>query len=254
MPRVTILIPTYNHQAYLAEAVESALNQTYRDREVLVVDDGSTDRTPDILDRYGRAIRVIRKENGGTPSALNTGIRNAEGEWVAWLSSDDAFLPTKIERQMEHAAASPNCSVIYTNWYVVDGRGEVVSQSASPSFPTQFQLIQTLFTGCVINGSTTLVRRSALERAGLFDETLPQAHDWDMWLRLARDFVFGHVPEPLLRYRWHGANMSAGPDATAWNGRVLEKAHSFYSQLLYVRGWRHAYNQSSPYRIRSRWR
>lgn len=230
MPRITVVIPTYNHQAYLAEAVESALHQTYTDREVLVVDDGSTDRTPEILERYGRAIRVIRKANGGTPSTLNAGILGAQGEWVAWLSSDDAFLPDKLARQMEYVKQHPTCGVVYTDWFVVDGKGQVTDQLASPTFPTRKSLIAGLFVGCVINGSTTLVRRKCFEKAGLFDEQLPQAHDWDMWLRLARDYPFGHVPLPLLRYRWHGANMSAGPDALAYNEKVLAKAIAYYGK------------------------
>jgi glycosyltransferase involved in cell wall biosynthesis len=232
MPRVTVLIPTFNYQAYLAESIESALHQTYRDREVVVVDDGSTDQTPDILERYGRAIRVIRTENGGTPSALNAGIAQARGEWIAWLSSDDAFEPAKLARQLEFAAAHPECAVIYTDWYVVDAAGQVIDHLRSPDFPTRDRLISGLLRGCVINGSTTLVRRSAYERAGPFDETLRQAHDWDMWLRLAHDSPFGHVPEPLVRYRWHGGNMSAGPDALAYNARVLEKARTLYGSRI----------------------
>lgn len=228
MPVVTIVIPTYNQQRYLAEAVQSALAQTYLDREVLVIDDGSTDRTPAILDQFGSAIRWVRKENGGTASALNLGIREARGTWVAWLSSDDAFLPDKLERQMALVSQQPHCDVVYTDWYVVDADGAVTSHLHSPTFPTRKKLIAGLVRGCVINGSTTLVRRSAYERVGLFDESLVQAHDWDMWLRLARDYAFGHVPQPLLRYRWHGENLSAGPDALAYNDRVLEKARAYY--------------------------
>lgn len=229
MARVTIVIPTFNHQRYLAEAVESGLRQTYQDREIIVVDDGSTDRTPEVLERYGNQIRVIRKANGGTPSALNAGIRAAHGAWIAWLSSDDLFEPEKIAKQIAFADAHPDVSVIYTNWFVIDASGQVTDQLASPTFARHAHLVRTLFAGCVINGSTTLVRRLCFEQAGLFDETLPQAHDWEMWLRLARDYGFGHVPEPLARYRWHGANMSAGPDALAYNSRVLAKARAYYA-------------------------
>lgn len=225
-PKVTVVIPTYNAARYLAEAVESALNQTYADREVLVVDDGSTDRTPFLLEQYGSAIRTIRKPNGGTPSALNEGIRQARGEWIAWLSADDAFLPEKLAKQMAYAEAHPECALIYTNWFVVDGRGKTVSHLASPTFRSRADQVEKLLRGCVINGSTTLVRREVYLRAGLFDESLPQAHDWDMWLRLARDYRFGHVAEPLVRYRWHGENMSARPDALAYNERVLQKARA----------------------------
>ncbi|MFB5084288.1 glycosyltransferase [Symbiobacterium thermophilum] len=230
-PKVTVVIPAYNAARYLAEAVESALNQTYSNLEVLVVDDGSTDRTPFLLERYGRAIRTIRKRNGGTPSALNEGIRQARGEWIAWLSADDAFLPEKLAKQMAYAEAHPECALIYTNWFVVDGRGKTVSHLASPTFRSRADQVEKLLRGCVINGSTTLVRRDVYLRAGLFDESLPQAHDWDMWLRLARDYRFGHVAEPLLRYRWHGENLSARPDALAYNDRVLAKARA------YLQGW-----------------
>lgn len=231
-PKISVVIPTYNCARYLAEAVESALHQTYTDREVLVVDDGSIDRTPFLLERYGAAIRTIRKPNGGAPSALNEGIRQARGEWIAWLSSDDAFLPEKLERQMAYAEAHPECALIYTNWLVVDGRGEKISYLVSPPFRSKAEQIRALLRGCVINGSTTLVRKEAYEQVGLFDAELLQAHDWDIWLRLARDYRFGHVAEPLLRYRWHGGNLSARPDALAYNDRVLAKARAYLGDHL----------------------
>jgi glycosyltransferase involved in cell wall biosynthesis len=227
-PRVSVIIPTYNHETYLAQAVDSALGQTFQSREVIVVDDGSTDRTPAILAGYGTAIRAVRKPNGGTSSALNAGIRLAGGEWVAWLSADDFWEPQKLERQLEFAVANPHCAVIYTDWHMIDGAGTITATIRHPHFATQEALIAQLFQGCCINGSTTLVRRVCFDHAGLFDEQLPQAHDWDMWLRLARDYRFGHLAEPLIRYRWHGANMSAGSDAPMYTEPVLAKARAYY--------------------------
>ena len=241
-PLVSVVIPTYNYGRYVVEAVESALAQTYPRVEVIVVDDGSTDDTEKRLAPYATGtalqrlvrarppIQLVRQRNRGTSAALNRGIRMARGEWISWLSADDVFMPTKLQEQVAYAGQHPDERVNYTDWYLTDAVGQVKTTVRSLAFASQQQLVRALFGACFINGSTTLIHRECFETDGLFAEDLPQAHDWDLWLRLARDFRFGHVGQPLLRYRWHGANLSAGPGAALYNAEVLRRARAWYAQ------------------------
>src|SRR3990170_7611608 len=116
MVRVTVVIPAYNMASFLPEAIESVLSQTYHDFELLIVDDGSTDETPRILAGFGDRIRVVRQENRGGAAALNTGIRSAQGDWIAWLSAYDAWEPTKLESQIRALARKPDAGLIYTDY------------------------------------------------------------------------------------------------------------------------------------------
>ncbi len=224
---VSVVIPAYNYGRYVVDAVESAFAQTHAPLEVIVVDDGSTDDTRERLRPYASRIRLVHQENRGAAAALNRGIQLAQGEWIAWLSADDAFLPTKLEDQLAHAQRHPEDRLIYTDWCSVDAQGRVTQMYRLPSLPRR-ELVSFLFRYCAINGSTTLIRRECFQTHGLFAEDLRQAHDWDMWLRLARDYPFGHVPKVLLRYRWHGANLSAQADALAYNPEVLRRARVWY--------------------------
>lgn len=226
-PLVSVVIPVYNGEDFVEEAVESALRQTLRAREVIVVDDGSTDRTPARLARFGTRIRRLRKPHGGTAGALNLGISRAYGEFIAWLSADDVFLPEKLALQVAAMAGHPDAGLCYTDWYVIDGAGRLTGRIGAPSLRTRKEAAAALLQSCCINGSTVLVRREALARAGPFNEAYRQAHDYDMWLRLARDYRFVHVPRPLIKYRWHGRNLSAEPDALAYNEEILANARRF---------------------------
>jgi teichuronic acid biosynthesis glycosyltransferase TuaG len=225
VPRVSVVIPVYNHEEFVADAVTSALNQTYRDLEVIVVDDGSTDATPQRIATFGDRVRAFRKPNGGTSSALNRGIREASGELIAWLSSDDQFLPDKTDLQVRFLDAHPEMGLCYTDFYVVDASGRVTGETKCVSIGTRQGWTRTLLRfGCLINGSTTLIRRSVFDRAGEFDETLPQSHDYDMWVRMSVHTLFGHIARPLVKYRWHHKNLSLRPDALSYNAQVHEKA------------------------------
>lgn len=181
---VSIVIPTYNRARYLAEAVDSALNQTYRNIEVIVVDDGSTDNTPDICRRYGSEIRYIRKPNAGIGSALNTGIINMSGPWFKWLSSDDALYPKAVEELMK-AAAHTDGEIIYSDFVRIDEEGRILDAYREPDlgyeeFCATLWLAGRWFIG---NGSSILIHRSCFKEVGLFDEKLRFQEDYDWWLR-----------------------------------------------------------------------
>jgi len=208
IPLVSVVIPTYNHAKYVTKAVESVLIQTYPNIEIIVVDDGSTDNTTEVLRPYLAKIQYIYKQNGGTSSALNCGINQATGKYICWLSADDMFMPEKTAKQvflMEHDGPF---GFSYTSFTFVDAVGKAGDVINSFYYENKKDMVLKLMEGCFINGSTVMMQKSALEKTGGFDETLPTAHDYDMWFRLLRNYPCGFLDEQLLKYRWHGENMS----------------------------------------------
>ncbi len=204
MVLVSTIIPVYDQERYVASAIDSALAQTFRDMEILAVDDGSTDRTPGILATYGNRIRVLRKPNGGVATALNEGIRHARGDWIAWLSSDDLWEPTKLERQVAAAEREPRPGLVYSDAWIIDSEGRILRRTLPPPAVQGAKLVSALVRRCFINGASVVMRRDLFERFGFFNERDQVACDYDMWLRLALAGVrFAHVPEPLARYRIH---------------------------------------------------
>ena len=214
---VSVVIPTYNMAAYVGQAIDSVLAQTFHDFEIVVVDDGSTDGTPELLAQYGPRVRVLRQPNRGGAGALNAGIRAGRGEWIAWLSADDLWEPRKLEKEVEAARRFPHAALVYTDYVYVDASGKALSLEHFPLPSTRRRTLLRLFRRCFVNGSTTLIRRDVFDAVGFFDEADRYAPDWDMWFRIAASYDFAHVPEALVRYRIHGAQTSA-------RGDVMERA------------------------------
>jgi teichuronic acid biosynthesis glycosyltransferase TuaG len=209
---VSVIIPVYNHQEFIGKAIESVLQQNYQELEIIVVDDGSTDQTRMVLQNYIPRVRYIYKNNGGTSSALNTGIRAAKGSLICWLSSDDQFLPTKIQKQVRLFQQNPDLGMVYTDWYEIDAVGTITRLFRSPELFSRKGAALTLLRGNCINGSTVMIQAECFKKVGYFKENYIQAHDHDMWLRLCRYYRFGHINEPLLLYRRHHKNLSLQPD------------------------------------------
>ena len=205
-PKVSIIIPCFNGEKYLREAIDSALAQTYENIEVIVVNDGSSDGTENIALEYGDKIRYFKKENGGVSSALNLGISKMEGEYFSWLSHDDLFLPEKTEKQVNALLGRQEKKIfVYSNFTCLiekDGSyqrlipanrlyGDLCEKSA---FPVLFNLI---------NGCTVLIHKSLFEKYGLFDETLSTSQDYDMWMKLLFDNEPIYLEESLVITRIH---------------------------------------------------
>ncbi|TWJ19372.1 glycosyltransferase [Geobacter argillaceus] len=203
---VSIVIPVYNGADYLAQAIDSSLAQSYRNIEVIVVNDGSTDggRTEEIALSYGDAIRYFRKENGGVASALNTGIREMRGAFFSWLSHDDLYYPYKISSQMDFLAGHPTDDVIlYSNYDIINARSQLTGaiELANPPAPQDMRYFLTI--SHPIHGCTTLIPRRCFELCGVFDESLRTTQDYDFWFRLAGRFSFVHQPLKLIQSRHH---------------------------------------------------
>jgi glycosyltransferase involved in cell wall biosynthesis len=207
-PRVSVVIPVYNGSNYLAQAIDSALAQTWPNVEVLVVDDGSDDggATARIAQSYGDRIRFLQRGHGGVAAALNTGIREMRGDCFAWLSHDDVYLPHKLERQVRALLATGPDAIVYSDYELVGPDLRHIKTKALPHIPPAcFRLW--LMTEAALHGCTLLVPRHCFDDV-TFDERLSTTQDYDMWFRLARRFRFVHIPEVLLRYRIHGRQES----------------------------------------------
>jgi len=186
---VSVVIPTFNHGRYLARALRSALTQVTPPAEVIVIDDGSTDETPQVVQQFP-SVRYICQANRGPSAARNRGIAEATGRWIAFLDADDWWLPDKISLQLHAAATHPEAALIYTSSLLVTSEGEqLLSCAVEPGciWPTL------RYRNCISGGSGAMVRRDVLLAEGGFDEMLISTEDWDMWVRLARKYQFAAV-------------------------------------------------------------
>ena len=214
MTRVSVIIPAYNAAAFVREAVDSALAQTHRDTEVIVVDDSSTDETPQVLAGYGERIRVHRQPNAGVAGARNTGARLATGEWVAFLDADDVWLPGKIEAQLARVGG---CNWAYTNRYNFGARGPLPEVQTDVTLMTDGDVfVPLLLRGNFITVSSVMMRTALFEQLGGFYHQKGGCEDWDLWLRVSsHHHDVRYVPEPLVGYRFTPTSMSANHRAMA---------------------------------------
>jgi glycosyltransferase involved in cell wall biosynthesis len=229
-PAVTVAIPAFNRERWVAAAVRSVLAQTYGDFELLVVDDGSTDATPHLVGRIADArVRVIRRPHGGISRAMNTGLRAARGRYVARLDSDDLWLPDLLATQVAVLDARPEVGVAYARAQGIeaDGRPTPHVWGIAPRWPGD--ALASMLWGDFTCNITVVARRTCIERAGGYDETLATNEDWDLWLRVARHCTFAFTDRVLAQFRWHEARIT-GPGSPLFRatleGRVavLDKA------------------------------
>ncbi len=198
-PRVSVVMPAYNVAWCIGRAVDSVLGQTCRDFELIVINDGSSDDTRQVLAGYGEAIRVIDQGNGGMSAARNAGIRVARGRYVAFLDADDWWLPEKLARQIELLESRPELGFCSTAARVENPRGKLLNLWGCPQLGSG--VLETLFAdnAAIAGGcSAVLVRKNLLDQVGMFDENLRGFEDPDLWIRLAAVCRYACVAEPLV--------------------------------------------------------
>jgi len=194
---VSVIIPTFNRSKWVSEAVDSVLHQTLKPREIIVVDDGSTDDTADVLDGYGDAIRVLRlKENRGVSAARNRGIEAACCRYVAFLDSDDLWLPRKLEDQINHVRKHPEIRIHQTDEIWIRN-GVRVNPGRRHRKPEGWIFEPSLHL-CLISPSAVLIERRLFDEVGLFDERYPACEDYDLWLRITCRYPVGLLPKALI--------------------------------------------------------
>jgi glycosyltransferase involved in cell wall biosynthesis len=212
MPKVSVILTCYNHLAYLPEALDGILCQTFQDFEILAIDDGSTDGTRDWLTAHSERLQLIFNEkNLGTYGSLNVALSKATGEFIAVLNDDDLWAPTKLERQLALFESHPKVGLVHTDGKFIDGKGDVVEGSPLgfefPRTETGDVLLSLVYANKII-ASAVLVRAECFHKLGGFNEKYFGSGDWEMWMRVAEEWEIGFVPEPLTYYRVHGANAS----------------------------------------------
>jgi len=208
-PLVSVIIPTYNRAKFITEAIDSVLTQAFQNFEIIIIDDGSTDDTRKILLTYLREkpdkIRYIYQENRGPAAARNTGIKAARGRYIAFLDSDDLWLPRKLETQIsvmeQDSSLGFTCSQVY---HIYDGTSHLEPELSSPNLPFKEFL---LYDKPLIFTPTVIVRKECFNKVGTFDEQLKTAEDTHMWLRLADMYRWRIILDPLAIVRRHGSNL-----------------------------------------------
>ncbi|QGQ94921.1 glycosyltransferase [Paenibacillus psychroresistens] len=203
-PLFSVIIPTYNRERFLGRAIKSVLQQTCKDYELIVVDDGSTDQTAKIVKSFGPRVRYVYQKNSGPSEARNMGISLAKGKYIAFLDSDDYFLAHKLKENKTYLEAHPDCHFLYS-WYYNDKFGSkrnVVRNSRSywDLNAFRFHLYRRKFT---IRTSTAVIQKSCFDKTGLFNSRYRYSQDWDMWLRLACHYTGKCQKTPLAVYRRH---------------------------------------------------
>ena len=211
MPRVSVVIPTYNCARFLDRTIDSALRQTYRDFEVIVVDDGSTDETKALMQKYGDPVHYVYQQNQGASVARNVAVSQAGGEFIAYLDADDVWNPEKLARQVEYLDAHPACGFVHTEVSVIDEHDQILharfNQETKRPVP-QGRCMQDVLLRSHIQTLTVLERRSAFDSAKGFDPRLPIAQDYLHWILVVlHGFDVGYLPEPLGQYRWRAGSL-----------------------------------------------
>ena len=206
--KVTIVIPVYNGSNFMKVAIDSAIAQTYDNKEILVINDGSTDNgeTEKIALSYGNKIRYIKKENGGVATALNLAIKEMKGDYLSWLSHDDIYKPYKIEKQIETIKKlEDKTTILFSNVELIDEKGEIFCTTNYSNLMTHKELCQGIYPVIkgTVNGCSMLISKKCFDKVGLFNENLKTSNDYEMWLRLFKEFKSYLIEEPLIQYRIH---------------------------------------------------
>lgn len=210
-PRVSVVIPTHDRKEILPRALDSVIKQTFSDWELIVVDDGSTDDTDKMILRDYPAVRYCRQENAGVSNARNSGVAMASGEWIAFLDSDDAWLPEKLDRQLSGLAVEPELRLSHTDEiWIRNGRRVNQPKEYAKSGGDIYRRCLPL---CCICPSSVLIRKDLFEEVGGFDEAFPACEDYDLWLRITAREPVHYLEQALVRkYGGHEDQLST----TVW--------------------------------------
>jgi glycosyltransferase involved in cell wall biosynthesis len=227
---VSIIIPVWNGASTLAETLGSVQKQTFRDFRTIIVDDGSTDDTPNIARRFCESdprFSLVSQAHAGVSAARNNGIQQTDSRWIAFLDADDVWFPEKLERQMALSREDSRANFLFTDYLLWDGRRDLRRAYLEDRPLPEGDTLHHLIFDCSYLTSTVAVRRESLLNAGLFDPEVPFGEDWLLWLRIAEQGIWARgCREPLARYRrWPGSQTIAGGFNSAdYDVRVIEKA------------------------------
>jgi glycosyltransferase involved in cell wall biosynthesis len=221
---VSIIIPDYNHAQFVGDAIQSVLNQDYSNFEIIVVDDGSTDNSREVIGKFGEKVRYIWQENQGLSAARNTGINLANGSFVCVLDADDMYEPAFLTTMVSALRTNPDADGIYCGYRFVEQLNNPLPQIEARSIPSN-ELYHALLDGNFLVPESMLVRRYCYDWAGPFDESLRACEDWDMWLRITKKFRIISTSQILTRHRILRGSMSTDPERMLNNRLAVLKKH-----------------------------
>ena len=209
---VSVVIPVYNSEKYLEECLDSILNQTYENIEIIAIDDGSEDSSLDILKKYSNKIRIFSQENQGLASSLNLGVSKIKGNWLKWFSPDDIMYPYMIETLVGEAKKHSDNTIFYSNWNIIDDAGKILREFHESNYNelSAFDYNVRLLDGQQINVNTTLIPTHLLEKCTIRELADPVAIDYDFFLHSALLYStrFHLISKPLVKYRVHTDQLS----------------------------------------------
>lgn len=233
-PFISVIIPTYNCARFLMESVGSVLSQTYRPYEIIVIDDGSTDNTKEVLQPVMQRIKYVQLEqNKGSPVVRNIGIQAAQGEYVAFLDADDVWLPEKLQTDRECFDKHPDVGMVYSKHINIDEKGVVFHGAMKKRLPCGKIFVQLFSEQNFIITSSVVVRKAVFETTGLFDEQLFNCQDWDMWLRIAFYFKSAGIDKPLVKYRHNPHSLSKNRDnVLKYQKLVIDKTYAAFKDTM----------------------
>jgi glycosyltransferase involved in cell wall biosynthesis len=218
MAKVSVIIPTYNRERLISRAIESVLKQTYTDYEIIVVDDGSTDRTSELLKKFEGRIRYFYQQNSGISGARNRGLEEAKGEYIAFLDSDDAWLPEKLTIQVEVLDKNKDVGIIYSKMLILNEAGKHCG--FKPDEKTGRDFLELIEIRGDIATSTVMSRRECFEKVGRFDPDLPPMEDFDMWLRISKFYKVYEVENITLAYYYQHSQQATCNPKKVYEGLV----------------------------------
>jgi len=208
-PLVSVIIPTYNRAHLIAQAVDSVLQQTYSNVEIIVVDDGSTDDTATVMENYAERVSYVRQENAGSAAARNRGLAMARGDYIAFLDSDDLFLSEKLAIQVDYMQQHPHIGMTF-HWYdAVDDSLDYLHTHELP-LPVD-NVYRAWLLQCQMATPTVMLRREVVQNVGQFDLELPMSQDVDYWIRVAQQFSVDVIRQSLVQVRFHAGNKPRDP-------------------------------------------
>lgn len=220
LPLVSVIVPAYNHECFVEKCLNSIIAQTYKNMQIIIINDGSTDNTEkciqDFMKKINFPIEFVSKDNEGICKTLNLGIQLSKGEYIATIASDDIWLPEKLAKQIDFLENNQNIGLVYSDIFFLkkDGNTELKFTDYKSEIRKCFlngiqnaQMYYTLLTENIIIANTVMIRKKCLDTVGYYDENI-KFEDYDMWLRFAQKYPIGFIDEPLAYYRIHDDNIS----------------------------------------------
>jgi glycosyltransferase involved in cell wall biosynthesis len=235
---VSVIIPTYNRSSFIQEAVDSVLAQSYRDFELIIVDDGSTDETSKILSRYKDQVSIIMTEHSGPSAARNAGIKTAQGEFIAFLDSDDLWLPEKLKLQMNFFHNNPDIFVCQTEETWIRNGVRVNPRKIHKKYSGL--IFEHCLPLCIVSPSAVMIHKTVFNKVGLFDESMPACEDYDLWLRISPRYSIHLIETPQIIKRGGHEDQQSKRVAALDRFRIQALCKALESEYLSPGQWEKA--------------